>query len=295
MEWEKKEISPETLPFYADWPDDCWGSITRAESVCPGVYYLNARQEGLPFGREYYAVLEDAEAVCREARTYGAPLSENSGVRLFEAGPRDGGWEIVEYEIEKYRLSHGGQPQKNFTLHGAAVYGMELYPGYFGEYPVPFATPMGYTCRHKRIDNGIYWIETDRQESCLAAAYPYSDEFSGFAQKLAVRLREDEEKGLEQTLGYLFFPQKVYCIPLFELMEYRNWDAVVDRAALMNAIWDGFPEYAAAYNAREQSGQHDLLGVTRILLGEAGVRLRGSPDFVISVTPDAGRQFFRFL
>lgn len=291
MEWERREIKAEELPFHMDWCEERWGEIIRAEAVCPGVYYLNARQEGLFCGREYYAVLEDAEAVSREARTYGAALSEGSGVRLFETRPREGGWEIVEYELEKYRLAHGGQPQKNFTLHGAAVYGMDLYPGYFGEYPVPFATPMGYTCRHKRIDNGVCWIETDRQEHCLAVAYPYGDEFSGFARKLAVQLKEDEE----QTLGALFFTQKVYCIPLFELMEHRNWDAVINRAALMNVIWDRFPEYAAAYNAREQSGQHDLLGLTRILLGEMGVQLRGSPDFVISITPDAGRQFLRFL
>lgn len=295
MEWERKEIRLEDLPFITAWRKDLWGEITHAESVCPGVYYLNTRQEGLPFGREYYAVLGDAEAVSREARTYGAALSEGSGIRLFEAGPRESGWEIVEYELEKYRLAHGGLPQKNFTLHGAAVYGMELYPAYFGEYPVPFATPMGYTCRHKRIDNGVCWIETDRQEYCLAAAYPYGDEFSEFARKLAVRLREDEKKDPERTLGYLFFPQKVYCIPLFELMEHRSWDAVIDRAALMNAIWDRFPEYAAAYNAGEQRGLHDLLGLTRRLLGEPEVQLRGSPDFVIAITPDAGKQFLRFL
>lgn len=293
MEWERREIKKEDLPFYADWDEDRWGEITRAESVCPGVYYLSARQEGLPFGREYYAALGDAEAVSREARTYGAALSEGSGVRLFEAGAGEGGWEIVEYELEKYRLARGGQPQKNFTLHGAAVYGMELYPGYFGEFPVPFTTPVGYTCRHKRIDNGVCWIETDRREQCLAVAYPYGDEFSEFA--MALRLREDGERDPEQTLGYLFFPRRAYCVPLFELMEHRSWDAVVDRAALMNAVWDGFPEYAAAYNAGEQRGLHDLLGLTRRLLGEPGVRLRGSPDFVIAMTPDAGRKFLRFL
>lgn len=293
MEWERREIETEDLPFYTDWREDRWGEILHAESVCPGVYYLNARQEGIPFGREYYAALESAEAVSREARTYGAALSEGSGVRLFEAGPMESGWEVIEYELEKYRLAHGGQPQRNFTLHGAAVYGMELYPGYFGEFPVPFATPMGYTCRHKRIDNGVYWIETDRQEHCLAVAYPYGDEFSEFA--LALRLVEDGEKNRDQALEYLFFQQTVCCLPLFELMEHRSWDAVVDRAALMNAVWDGFPEYAAAHNAGEQSGRHDLLGLTRRLLGEPEVPLRSAPDFVIAMTPDAGKQFLRFL
>lgn len=295
MEWEQKEIRPEDLPFYVDWPEERWGEINRVELVCPGVYYVNAWQKGLTYGREYYAVLEDAEAISREARTYGTALSEGSRVLLFEARPMDGGWEIAEYEIEKYKLSHGGQPQESLALHSAAIYGMEEYPQYFEECPVPFVTPMGYTCRHKRIDNGAYWIETDRRETCLAVAFPYCDEFSETAQKLAVRLREDEEKGLEQTLGYSFFPQSVYCIPLFELMEYRKWDKVIDRAALMNAVWDQFPEYAAAHNVREQSGGRDFPGLAQILPGKSDVELHSPPDFVISMTPDAGTQFFRFL
>lgn len=150
MEWEREEARPKDLPFYIDWPEEQWGEITRAELVCPGVYYLNARQEGIPFGREYYAVLEDTAVISREARTYGTALSETSGVRLYEAGPPGSGWEIIAYEVRKYRLAHGEKPQENDTLHGSAVYGMELYPGYFGEYPVPFATPLGYTCRHRR-------------------------------------------------------------------------------------------------------------------------------------------------
>ena len=293
MERERNKIRPEDLPFYTDWDEDCWGGILHAESVCPGVYYLSARQEGMPFGREYYAVLGDAEAISREARTYGAALAEGSGVRLYEAGPQGSGWEIIEYEVKKYRLAHGEEPRENDTLHGSAVYGMELYPRYFGEYPVPFATPMGFTCRHKRIDNGVCWIETDRQEQCLAVAYLYCDELSEFARKLAVPLEKEEDP--VRTLGPLFFPREVYCIPLFELMEHRKWDKVIDRAALMNAVWNQFPEYAAACNAREQSGQNDLLGLTRLFLGEAGVQLCGSPGFVISMTPEAGEQFFRFL
>lgn len=295
MEREREETRPEDLPFYIDWPEVRWGEIIHAESVCPGIYYLNARQEELPFGREYYAVLENAATIFQEARTYGAALSENSGVRLYEAGPPGSGWEIIAYEVKKYRLAHGEKPQENDTLHGSAVYGMELYPGYLREYPAPFATPSGYTCRHRRIDNGVYWIETDRQEHCLAVAWIYCDEFSEFARKLAVPLTEAEQKDLVRTLGPLFFPQEAYCVPLFELMEHRNWDAVIDRAALMNTVWDRFPEYATAYNAREQSGQCDLPGLTQILPGNPDVGLHGAPDFVISMTPNAGTQFFRFL
>lgn len=110
---EREETRPEDLPFYIDWPEVRWGEIIHAESVCPGIYYLNARQEELPFGREYYAVLENAATIFQEARTYGAALSENSGVRLYEAGPPGSGWEIIAYEVKKYRLAHGEKPQEN--------------------------------------------------------------------------------------------------------------------------------------------------------------------------------------
>ncbi len=102
------------------------------------------------------------------------------------------------------------------------------------------------------------------------------------------------EKGLDQTLGYLFFAQKVCCIPVFELMEIREWDKVIDKTALMNAIWKGFPEYAASYNTAEQSGGHDMLGLMHIYMGEENVELQGSVKHVISITPNAGIDFFRF-
>lgn len=293
-EQDEEEIRPESLPFYADWPEDDWGEIVYAKIPCPGVYYLSARLQRHFGFKNYYAVYHHAEAISNEARAYGTALPNNPDIRIFQCALENGGREIIEYEIEKYRLAHGCTPQEYYTLHDGAIFGMELYPQYFGEYPVPFETPMGYTCRHKRIDNGVYWIETDRQERCLAVCYPYHDELSAFSERLAVRMKDDTEKGLDQTLGYLFFAQNVCCIPVFELMEIREWNKVIDKAALMNAIWKDFPEYAASYNTAEQSGGHDMLGLIRICMGEENVELQGSVKHVISITPDAGIDFFRF-
>ena len=107
-------------------------------------------------------------------------------------------------------------------------------------------------------------------------------------------MEEDQKKGLEQTLGYLFFPQSVCCIPLFELMALRKWDTVIDKAALMNAVWKDFPEYAAAYNAAEQSGRHDMPG-NLFCMEEEDTDLHRSLDHMISITPGAGIKFFKFL
>ena len=291
---EGRAVRPEDLPFYAEWPEEDWGKIIYAEQSCPGVYYLNTRLGDHLCGGEYYVVLHDADAISDEARAYGTEFPDHSDFRLFPCQSENGGREIIEYEVEKFRLGHDCKPQKGYTLHDGAIFGMELYPQYFGEYPVPFETPMGYTCRHKRIDNGVYWIETDWRRHCLAVCYPYQDELSSFSQKLAAQMKTDQEKGLEQTLGYLFFEERACCIPIFELMELREWDQMIDKAALMNAIWKDFPEYAAAYNADEQSGQHDILGLIRISLGDEDIKLQGSVEQVISITPDAGTSFFRF-
>lgn len=296
MDWETKEIQPENLPFYAGWPKELYGEIIYAEVSCPGVCYLTTSvTAAYPYCREYYAVQDGADAISNEARTYGTAVPDCPGVLFFEHALANGGREIIEYEVEKYRLTHGCSPKENFTLHGAAIYGMELYPQYFGTFPVPFVTPMGYTCRYKRIDNGIYWIETDQCKTCLAVRFPYCDEFSPAAESLAVQTEEDRAKGQNHTLGYLFFAQETCCIPIFELMRTREWEKIIDRAALMNAIWKSFPEYATVHNMDEQSGRHDMLGMMLIGLGQQDVELHGSVERVISMTPGTGTEFFRFL
>ncbi len=293
-EREDQEIKPEELPFYSTWPDDIYGEISYAEYMSPGVFYLRAKLEESPYDKEYYAVQDKAEAISKEARTYGAVIPGCPGVLLFKLLAKEGGKEIIEYEVERCRIYYGGLPQAGPTMHGLAVYGMELYPQYFGEFPVPIWTPMGYTCRHKRIDNGVYWIETDQCKICVAVCYPYCDEFSDAAKSLALQTDDDRRKGIDNTLGYQFFPEEVCCIPIFELMQVRDWDSVIDKAALMNAIWWHFPEYATSYNANEQTGRHDLLGMMRLSLGQEDVELQRSTEHMIAITPNAGTSFFKF-
>ena len=37
---------------------------------------------------------------------------------------------------------------------------------------MPLHTPRGNTVRHKRLLNGVYWIETDQCRELLAVCYP---------------------------------------------------------------------------------------------------------------------------
>ena len=60
----------------------------------------------------------------------------------------------------------------------------------------------------------------------------------------------------------------------------------VDAAALMNAICRDFPDYAVKYNIMEQAGGGNPLG--------QALSRPASPDWMISLTPEAGTDFLRF-
>lgn len=90
-------------------------------------------------------------------------------------------------------------------MYVAALYGMEKHPEYFGEYPVPGITPRGYTVRHKKIINGVYWLETDHCEEMLAVCYPiWQADITVPEQNLGEQLEHDRMQGIENTFGYLF-------------------------------------------------------------------------------------------
>ena len=81
-EREEYEVKPEELPFYSTWPDDIYGGIAYAEYMSPGVFYLRTKLEEGPYGKEYYAVQDEAEAISKEARTYGTVIPDCPGILL---------------------------------------------------------------------------------------------------------------------------------------------------------------------------------------------------------------------
>ena len=161
---------------------------------------------------------------------------------------------------------------------------------------VPSLTPWGYTARHKTIHNGVYWIETDQCVSTLAVCCVIRDDFSKAVLDLSETTEYDREHGLDQTIGYIFFRGDDICLPLLELVRGNDqWDwSLIDRQALMNAVWRSFPEYAAAYNMREQQGKNDCFGMLLLTFG-IETELRSSLENMIVLTPGVGTQFFNFL
>ncbi len=266
------------------------GSIEEVEELCLGVHYVTAKREDDLLSGEYYVVKEKS-AVPQAAKSYGQKIS---GLRLFSI--TDGGeeYKIIQYEVAKYRAQNNLPPDE--PLRATAFFAAQSFPEYFGAFPVPLHTPRGITLRHWILDNGIYWLETDQCEKVLAVSYPvWSTELSDLTASLGEQTEYDKAHDIEETLGYIFFPAKVSCIPLRELIRTRpEWTGtLIDKPALMNAIWKVAPEYAALMNCQEQSGRNDLFSA---LLAEAGVQVEPniSMDNMIGIFSDAGENYLLF-
>ena len=266
------------------------GSIEEVEELCLGVHYVTAKREDDLLSGEYYVVKEKS-AVPQAAKSYGQKIS---GLRLFSI--TDGGeeYKIIQYEVAKYRAQNNLPPDE--PLRATAFFAAQSFPEYFGAFPVPLHTPRGITLRHWILDNGIYWLETDQCEKVLAVSYPvWSTELSDLTASLGEQTEYDKAHDIEETLGYIFFSAKVSCIPLRELIRTRpEWTGtLIDKPALMNAIWKVAPEYAALMNCQEQSGRNDLFSA---LLAEAGVQVEPniSMDNMIGIFSDAGENYLLF-
>lgn len=266
------------------------GPIVEKEKICPGVYLLSARNDDELLSRDYYAVMEKS-IIPPEARAYGR---KRFGLWLFPMTDGSEEFKIIQYEVAKYRAQNNLPLEE--PLRATAFFAAQSFPEYFGAFPVPLHTSRGCTIRHWVLDNGIYWLETDRCEEVLAVCYPvWSTELSDLEMKLGEQTEYDSNRDIEETLGYIFFPAEVSCIPLRELLRARpEWaGTVIDKPALMNAIWKTAPGYAALMNCQEQSGKNDLFFS---LLAEAGVD--AAPNIsaanMIWLFPGAGENFLLF-
>ena len=182
-------------------------------------------------------------------------------------------------------MKNGVSDADKNELREIALDGMEERPEYFGVLPAPTETPCGHTARCKTLMNGVFWLQTDCAETALAVAYPiWDDIFSDYVMKLS--------QGGADGFGCLFFPERAICLAVFELgRTYRAMRECprIDAAALMNAIYQSFPDYAVKFNLMEQTGGGAPLGQA---LSDAN--RPASPDWMISPTPGAGTAFLPF-
>ena len=266
QESSQGNISPADLPF--DLTAEL-GEIVAAELKSPGVYYIGAKKEGeIPHYPEVYVVTADAPAISEKAWAYGQEFPGHPDLRIYDILQPGSGRHIIDFEMFRYQKKyHLPEIENEDSLYIAAIYGAEEHPDYFGAFPVPLLTPRGYTVRHRTILNGVYWLETDRCEEMLAVCYPtWQADITTPEQDLGEQLAYDRMRGINNTLGYLFFPKQGSPIPLYELSQLHPEVAesgVVNMTALLNAICEFYPEYSAIHNEGEPESQRsDLIKKT---------------------------------
>lgn len=255
QKYTQGKIPPDTLPF--DLTAEL-GEVVDAEQKSPGVYYL-ALTDGERHP-EVYVVTKDATAISEKARGYGQKFPGHPDLRIYDLHQPGSGRYVIDFEILRYRMKHHlPEIETEDSLQTAAIYGAEEHPDYFGNFPVPFFTPRGCTVRHRTIMNGVYWLETDRCEEMLAVCYPiWQADISIPEQNLGEQLEFDRMRGIDNTLGYLFFPKQGSPIPLYELSQLHpevEESGVVNMAALLNAICELYPEYSAIHNEGESKSR----------------------------------------
>lgn len=284
-------LDPNTLPFGIEGEI---GQIAEAALECPGVYYVATKANNSLFSEEYYIVTPEADMISDRARQYGTTIDSEPDLRLYRLDEPGKGRRIIDYEVNRYRVKNKLSLPPQTSLYEIALYAMEDNPEYFGEYPVPIDTPWGRITRHKKVGNGVYWLETERSAETLAVSYPYTLEFSDSVMRTARFTAVDSKRGIDNTLGYTFFTKPDICLAVFELMATRpEWRKRVDEAALMNAIWTYHPEYAASHNLLEQSGLNDYFSMLMAAF-DMDVEPKCSPDRLIKLFPDIGEDFLLF-
>lgn len=286
----------ETDPIMPEIEGDI-GEIKLIEELCPGVFYVAAREPETGLAQEYYIADQKTALLTEEAKAYGLPLETDAGLLKFPIEAERGGAPVVKYEVQRYRAAHQLAPLDDDSALLTAVYGMERYPEYFGDYPVPPMTPRGATTRHKRLASGVYALETETFERMIAVCYPvWSCDLSDYTIAQAEQLDSDARQGIDSTLGYLYFPASAGCLALFELWKwYEEFmsSGLIDRAAMMNAIYLNHPEYAVQHNRWEQEGLNDAGAQFWRWLG-FDVEPEGRADNLITLYSGVGVDYLRF-
>lgn len=259
------ERAPEpSLPFDFQCLEGQYGRLNYVELICPGVYYIGTKLgKARPgFGSEYLVVMEDSPAISSEAKAFCTPLPTIPRAYLCERDYDSKGRHVVEYEAHKYLAEHGVSLPEGESLIEDRLYGMEVCPEYFGEFPVPTETPWGPAIRCDRLWNGLFWLETETAGWVLAIAYPLCSVLFEDTMKLAVQTKSNQEDAVEDPYGYRFYDYRTSCLPLYELMPYDEdtWGQKIDGAALRNAVLKHFPDYGA----EDERNSSDLPAEQRI-------------------------------
>lgn len=291
-------MEKEKRPFTLRPPLDLGGLgiVIKAELVMPDVFdtVIEDRETGLAM--EAFIVSQNAENISAAAKRYGMTDPEYTELLVYREDSTGNTRYIIEYELFRYRVRNHLPTPDGEDIRTLAAIGAELYPEYFGRYPVPCLTPWGCTIRHKVLSSGLFWLETEQFQQGLAVAFPKYDDLSDGARGLAECGGDGPASTDGQIPAYLFFREHDSAVPLFELIIMVGKPELcrmIDRTALMNAIYLYHPEYAAQHNLAEQMGQND--GAGRFLQAQGfDLEPKSAPERFIAMSGGKGAQFIDF-
>jgi hypothetical protein len=279
-------LDVESFP-YGDIADDL-GEIQTAQQVCEDIYYVSVTDVHSRLPREYYVFSADSSVLSSRAKAYGTPLPSHPDLLCVSLGATGSGSSVIYYEALRYKLRHNIPLSEDEDIHVVAVYGTEENPEYFGSYPAPLSTPHGAALRYLQIIQGVFAVETERGDRMIAIAYPiWSGDLSAYTKHYGLMTPYDIAQGIHHTYGYLFFPEESGCLPLFELSLIHKLPCTINLAALKNAVFERFPDYALRHNSGEVTGQNDHTGKFYQWMG-VEVQLSGQEENLITWSPSVG-------
>jgi hypothetical protein len=234
-----------------------WGEVKKIEEECPGVFYIVIEvKEGMPY-REIYVVMQKAvpEIISKEVAGYGKKYDD---ILVFECESDGSGYELVEYEVLRYKIQHNLQLETNDSLYSYAAFCMDRYPEYFGGVIPPGNTPWGMTIRYKKVAEGVFFLETDRCIWILALSYPvWSICLSDCAQKFGIMF-DLEKMSLAEEARYLYFKSDACAPALYEMLNTTEYKGILDyitsKEVLEAHLCTYFSQYTVWHNLVEQSG-----------------------------------------
>ena len=105
--------------------------------------------------------------------------------------------------------------------------------------------------------HGVFFVETDTCDIMLAVCYPlWKTELTDFTLRYSEQTELDRERGIDNTLGYSFFPYESACLAALELIDIhpnlRKSDLVSVRE-LMTTIWMHHQDYLEMWKQQDPS------------------------------------------
>lgn len=216
-----------------------WGEIQSCTtySIFPWVYYVDAKcGAGIVVPKDVAK-----KTLSRKALRFA---DEEDGRYYYE---RSSTMEIVQYELLKSWMENSGFPEGNSPLckelNDIKQWGHFFIPEYFGDFPPPQQAPGGFPELLKQVCSGILFVRCLKRWYFAVNERIGEEDLSPFLKSIAIRKNQ-----------YMFFPENIYAIPIFELAKlYPELDQqIISHKNLHAVLRTQFQDYVLYHNRSVQ-------------------------------------------